>query len=221
MNAEKMLNTLLAHSTRDINLCARAYYLIAGATESEQPVLLKQFLTEYKKVTTDYKEEMETLISENEKYQLAGVYQDSSDEFFLSLRQENPTEDDFYRKLWKYIDQDPELRSDNARIFVLYNMAIDTRMPYYQLGWDRLVHMEHDTFRLFNEILDEAGYSDKLEYIFKYPLKQKTERASLINNLMEEIPSREMKAVLLSRILSHYEACTLAALHTASDFDCE
>lgn len=209
--SKKKITNLLAHSERDLNLCAHVYCQIASADEDEQSDLLRYFLTEFRKTKTDMRGPLTTYISNSELPRLKAEFQKKGHDFFLRLRQQNPTEPEFYRRLWEYIATSPELPSTEARVFTLYNMATDRRIPYCQVGWDKLAHMEDEEFHRLSDDFVKSEFNAKLNYILEYPHRQQTEYASLVINLLDSLPDR-LKPILLARVFSYNEAkLTVAA----------
>ena len=212
MSRKSKIGDWLKYAEKDLNLSANVYCQIASAPKDEQFELLEYYLQNVRKTESDESESLPKYISDHELESLRAKYEEKGDKFFLQLRQQNPSVSEFYCKLWEYISSSPELPSTEARVFALHNMAIDKRMPYQQIGWDKLVSMENEKFRKLSNLLDSKGFSDKLEYILNCHLQQKTERAGLIVNLIDSLPSLELKAVLLARMISHYDRRALPFL---------
>lgn len=219
MNRKEKISDWIAHAERDLNLSANVYCQIASAPKDEQSELLEHFLKEVKKHKSDKSQSLPKYISGDALERLRAEFEEKGDAFFLQLRQQNPSVPEFYRKLWEYISSAPELPSNEARVFALHNMAVDSRIPYQQMGWDKLVSMENDRFQKINSALESKGVTDKLEYILEYPLDQKTERAGLVINLLDALPSIELKAVLLARVISFFERRAMSAIFSGPDDD--
>ena len=60
---------------------------------------------------------------------------------------------------------------------------------------DDFIHLQNE----LSEIIQKFKFINALEY------EQKTEKASLICNLLEELETLEEKSVLMSRIIAYYE----------------
>ena len=219
MNRKEKISDWIAHAERNLNLSANVYCQIASAPKDEQPELLEHFLKEVKENRSDESQSLPKYISNDALERLRAEFEEKGDAFFLQLRQQNPSVPEFYRKLWEYISSAPELPSTEARVFALHNMAVDSRIPYLQVGWDKLVSMENDRFQKINSALESKGFIDKLEYVLEYPLSQKTERAGLVVNLLDTLPSAELKAVLLARVISFFERRAMSAILSGLDND--
>ena len=118
--SKQKINNWLIKSKRDINLCAHVFYEILNAKEDERWKLLQYFLTVYDEIESVFNESLEPIyISDSKCLDLKAEYQKRSDDFFLELMEKNPTEQEFYCKLWDYISNSSDFPFDEARIFAL------------------------------------------------------------------------------------------------------
>lgn len=101
--------------------------------------------------------------------------------------------DDFYRTLWNAFCTN--FSTTKERAFAFYYTIIDATIPYQYLG--KPISMSNERFK---ELLDQNKTSiDKIEYIAKSGYSQRTERASLLLNCLNEIEDFESKIVVLAQ----------------------
>lgn len=106
---------------------------------------------------------------------------------------------DFYHELWeKGIENNKFLSKEEEKIYALYRIWIDGRIPYFKL--EEGICMDRDRF---SEIMKEKEEEiKKMIYIFNYNFAQKTERSSQFIKIIDSCKTEEEKAVIMAQILS-------------------
>ncbi len=152
----------------------------------------KNFRTRQKEETR----EIEEYFSENEIEEIESAYGDVVNGLLNSTMKKcnagliDPN--DFYKVLWHSYSVNFSTLKEKA--FALYYTIIDTAIPYQYLG--KPVSMGNERFQ---ELLKENKSSiDKILYIKRSNYSQRTERASLLLNCLDEIEDLESKAVVLA-----------------------
>ena len=120
------------------------------------------------------------------------------------LFKNNENADKFYAKLWKLISENTVFDTVEKKVFAMFSIWIDPRIPYFQL--DSLgLEMENETFaQITNEIRSNIN---KARFIINTNIfKQRTMRASVLLSLLDKYSEEEEKRiVLMAHILSFSE----------------
>lgn len=104
--------------------------------------------------------------------------------------------DAFYRSLWNSFELN---FTDNKELaFAFYYTIIDSNIPYMYLG--KPVSMSNERF---HEIVEANSSSiKKVDYIIRSGYSQRTEKASLLLNCLDEIEDFDSKAVVLAQAIA-------------------
>lgn len=102
---------------------------------------------------------------------------------------------DFYKVLWGALCA--YFSTPKEKAFAFYYVLIDSTIPFQYLG--KPVSMSNERFR---EMVKKNKESiEKVKYIIKSGYSQRTERASLLLNCLNEIDDFESKAVVLAQAI--------------------
>lgn len=203
-NVNEKMDYLISHARADVNLTAMCFQLIKSAPTTEKPKLLESFLIGYKSTPTKGDVNLPQVISDDEERKLMHRYGKIVDAFMEDLQEQGLAELEFYTQLWEYIENSPVLPNDKARVIALFDCAIDKRLPYYQVDRSKMLSMENGEYQAIAERIGERNFA-KMEYILCASFEQKTERSSLIVQMLDEIKDYEAKCVFMARIMSHYD----------------
>ena len=110
------------------------------------------------------------------------------------------TPDEFYEELWKSINSEIFFDTEQSRIFALYYVWIDARIPYYKLQ-DGLSIDKETYIETAKKISEKVRHA---RFILCCGLKQWTQVTSLLCELLDETENETEKAVLLASILQLY-----------------
>ena len=106
------------------------------------------------------------------------------------------SEDIFYLDLWQAFCKN--FITDKEQAFAFYYTVIDKSIPYQYLG--KTISMSNEHFRQLSE--ENKLFIEKIKYIKRNRLTQRTEDASLVLNCLDEIEDREAKVVVLVHAIS-------------------
>lgn len=111
------------------------------------------------------------------------------------------SEDIFYKEIWKRLS-DTLLVSDNyQRAYFLYRLWMDLRIPYYQLGLGTIMDSE-----TYNQCVKRVEIPYKMMlFAMSAGYPKKTQKASILMKIADEIPSREERIVFWSLTLGRLE----------------
>ncbi|WP_409967726.1 hypothetical protein RFF05_14315 [Bengtsoniella intestinalis] len=103
----------------------------------------------------------------------------------------------FYMKLWEYISDGIYFKDMDEQIYAFMSIFMDRRLPYFEIG--RTLTMESAEYaQQIENLQDEIK---KIQHICAIELSQKTERASLILDILDAHADSNEKVVLLANAL--------------------
>lgn len=168
-----------------------------------------QYFYEYAEdVRTAKKEPAEKVYSAADKYQLSSAYGKMIDGALEALLRRNLSCPEFYAELWDFIQNNTILSEKEQKAFILYYTWIDVRLPYFELPPG--IKMDNDVYR--DMLKNLKPMIRKARFILFTPMDQKTERASRIIQVLDEIEDENEKAVLMAQILGMIDRSGAAAL---------
>ena len=209
------IDEILSHSRIEselekINVCANIYHEII-----KEPYIASETLQYFLEKSYDFQkaEEFQTplkdyAITESEERLLRKQNLDVINVLFEQQLLKNLPPKEFYKKVWEVVIQSSSLDTENAKIFALYVIRSDARIPYFQLNLNDSVQMSNETFAKYSQSLNI--YIQKAQFISRTNLfEQRTSRASVLLDLIDELKSREEKAVLMSHLLAMQQLALL------------
>lgn len=195
------LSTICRKTKSDkLNICAHIYSKLANLSEPSISVeVLRFFYENADNIESSESEKVVVSITEDVAELLQKQYGDIVDALFERLLKSNLQEDQFYQKIWEVIFTNPSFEDDKARIFALYYIWIDVRIPYFHLD-EGLTMSEHE-FQTLSESMNKSIL--KARFILRTPMfEQRTTRASAILELLNEYNDERERVVLMAHILS-------------------
>lgn len=160
------------------------------------------FVTYYNAIESSEEFELESHYTEEDKRALKKQYGRIVDRMLISIQSNNMAEGDFYHDLWDRVINGSFFTTDKERVFALYYIWIDKRIPYFQLSDGR--KMSNETYSNYIDKISDS--IKKMIYILNASsITQKTERASLILKIMQNLGSEDEQIVFLSRIITEIQ----------------
>lgn len=202
-NVNEKMNYLISHAKADVNLAAVCFQMIKNAPDAAQAGMLEEFFIGYKSMPTTGELKLPITISKEEERKYMLRYGNLVDTHMEDLQKQNLPEKEFYTQLWTFICESPILPNEKARIFALFNCAIDKRLPYFMIDRENVLSMDNEEYQEVCKQLGDNLFS-KLEYILHADFEQKTEQASLVVQMLDNITDYNQRCVFVSRIISHY-----------------
>lgn len=120
-----------------------------------------------------------------------------------NLIKKNVTEAEFYDDLWNRLQDDILSADRESKNVLLVRFWVDPRTPYYQL--DKGCTMDNDEFGAAVEAID--AHIKKALFIIHAGLPQKTQKASLLMDLAEEIKNPRERAVFWAVAMEQEVIC--------------
>lgn len=195
---------LLTHAVADINLAAACFYLIQNSPPEDQSRMAEDFFIRCKAAASDESIQLPVFISEEEKNKYTNSYSRLIDTYIEELEKNQPSEQEYYHLLWTFIRDNPVLPNEKARAVALYRCACDRRLPYFRLDKDQMLSMDQEEYLASNEKLGQKNLA-KLQYILHADFDQKTERASLIIQMMDQITDYKLRCVFMSHLIDYLD----------------
>lgn len=151
-----------------------------------------------KRIDTSEERDVDINIDTKLKRELHDKYEKLVDGIMNSLIASNLSENEYYQKLWDSIFKTPLFPDAFSKTYGLYSIIADGRTPYYQLGIG--LKMSNEEYKTICEKIDSD--LEKVDFILSVKFSQKTERASLLVNLLESQTSIKEKSILMARIIA-------------------
>ena len=154
------------------------------------------------------KEQENLIFTAEDKRQFTGLYGKMIDGALETLLRKNLPCSEFYKELWDFIEHNTILTEKKQKAFAVYYTWIDIRLPYFELPEG--IKMDNE---IYQEKLEEMEpLLKKMRFILYTPMEQKTERASRIMQVLDEMKDEEDKAVMMAQVLGMIERRNVAAL---------
>lgn len=196
---EEIMRLLKTLKGEQFNICAQIYHCILEATDN-QAELLQYFLEISEDIESEGQIEAEQVFTKGEFIDCKETYGKIVDGILEKTLSKRETPTQFYAELWNLINSEQVFETEQSRIFALYYVSIDARIPYYQLKEG--LNIDQETYAAIVKKM-----SDKLKrarFILCCGLKSWTEVTSLLCEILDEAENDTEKAVLLAIILQLY-----------------
>lgn len=193
---QNIMEVLEKFSGDKLDLSYMIYKEIASVRE-EGASLLKYFFEESEMVESSEERNAERIFSEEEKSKYKELYRKIIDGALEALLVKNLSDDEFYKELWKFIDETSILADEKLKSFALYYLWIDVRIPYFKLEPGiRMANEEYVT--ICKKIIEQIK---RVRFVLNVTTEQRTERASRLVSMLDRLEDDREKAVLMSQIL--------------------
>ncbi len=202
-NREK-LKVIVSHAKMDVNLCAVAYQMLKASDSEDRPLMLADFIKGVRRSESDGSMKLPVVITKPEEANLMGRYGSYVDQKLEKLIAEGPEEKEFYERLSEFFFNDEMLQDGKAGTIAIFDCVIDKRLPYHKVSTEKAISMDQEHFvELINRIGDDA--LETIESVLSYDFEQKTERASVVLDLIESREDPEERIIMLTRVFQHFE----------------
>lgn len=142
-------------------------------------------------------------LDEGQRSQLGSV----ADSMLEAILTQRPSEEAFYSKLWELV-VNPFFSTDERQAFALYHMLIDKRVPYFEIGEG--ITMSNPEYRERRRALSES--LARIRYVLNAPMDQKTQKGSLLLEVIATQSAPEDQAVLMAEVLNQSSMSQLQGL---------
>lgn len=193
--------------------CDILFKMISSGDPEQQGILFQYVCEIFGTVKTYGKESV--LVSEYnaQKDRLEEQYGDIVNSLIKTYCQQNDDEDIFYRTLWSLINESLIFDTEAKKIFALYFILIDKRIPYFKIDEALLYSMSNGRF---SELLQKtARERQKIRFILKADFAQRSERASvLLNEFGFQLPTSDDP-----NVIDEYEMRLMQMVYILQEMD--
>ena len=192
---------LKSFSGKTINLCYELYNIIIRENNDDQYELVSHICNTYGSVDSEKTIEVNEHISEKTQEELKEMYGEYVDELLKVLLKkaylQGFEEYDFYHVLWDSITDSKVLSDEESKVFALYYILIDRRIPYYYIKKGML--MDNGIYRKYQE--HNKDVIRRLRFVLSSSYGQKTEEASIILDELTNLDNLEDQVVVLAAVI--------------------
>ncbi len=198
----KRTEDILAHADAAlVDVCAEFYTTIfSPAQEEEKPAALLFFLTRILDIRSDKTRAISPYFTPEECNQCVSKVKDAIDQAIVNLVDLNPSEDEFYEKLTFAIENETFFPTDREKICAIAICVAHPLIPYFHLG--EAVRMEDSEYSRIGEEI--SGSLKKMYFILRRGYEQRTETASQLLEVLEQLSDRTQKIVFLAKLQGFY-----------------
>jgi hypothetical protein len=197
---QKIFDTLRLSRGTPINIVYATYTIIMETDAIHRARLLRIVAEKFDESLRNSSEEVSVPDVISNPKALEDKYGDIVDSMFKTLVEANHDEQQFYERLWSIIDN-PFFPDPEARVFALYYVLIDKRIPYFKLEVDTSTRMSDDEFG--QRLRKLRPTTNKIRFIISCTFKQKTEQADLVLReimTLEDVDRIVATAYLISQL---------------------
>lgn len=191
---EKFLQTCSGHL---LDICY-SLYKILDSHKDYAALGLRFFLTRYEDIDTDKSRPVNPVFKVAQLESLEKTYGDVINKFIDDKAKIRMPIDKFYVLLWDEIQNGGKFTSEEERAYAIYLALRNPRIPYFDLE-DGLQMSDEVYANIYRENIESV---QKIRYILATRFNQKTQRASLLLNVLDTI-SNESKAVVFNSIIKY------------------
>ncbi len=177
------------------DLCMLAYRYIVAAPEGEQSDLFEFFVENIRKTESDRSMEIPELITMGEVIDFSReTIEDMSDYLNMLYKRRNITKDVFYKTLWDYICTNSRFSCDKSRSVGIFNCIKMKKVPYLEIS--KAIAMDSAEFESYIDVALKSDQFDQLCRIMEFGFEQRTERFSMLLEIIESCTDVKMKTIL-------------------------
>lgn len=181
----------------DIDICYAIYQDIVQ-NEVCAPKLLKFFFENSDRIESTEEKECQKFFDEGEENLYQECYGKLTDGLLEQLLKRRVTVEAFYQQLWEFISMDALFPDEKAKVFALYYIWIDIRIPYFELPESIRIDKQE-----FEQIQEEIRPQlQNARFILASRFSRWSELAYLLVQILDSLKDVKQKAVLLGYILN-------------------
>lgn len=198
---EELLEVAKAHNDTLWNTCAEIWNYILSQRQDMQENYFSTFLSQIYLEDIDITDRQQ-FFSEEVLSHISDDIDQLGNRIVENLIHQKMAEETFYKNLWEKICDNALLPDRTTQTAFLARLWLDRRIPYYQV--EEGCTMENDEFiRISKKIWPILR---KAYFILSIPIPQKTQRASLLMELSNEIEDSRDRAVFWASIIAQLRA---------------
>ena len=193
-NTKKIIVEFLQSADGDnFDICHVLYKIMCASDITQQDVLFQHACELFGTIKSNKQTLVPVSDYSTQKEKLREQYGDLVDSIIKTLCLQNAEESFFYHTMWSIINDSIIFDTEAKKVFALYYVLIDKRIPYFRIEDNLLYSMSNDRFSaLQKETIHER---QRIRFLLKAEMSQKTERAAvLLHELGIVIPNSDNNA---------------------------
>ena len=204
IDRERKLHERLTQYVGDaFDICSDIYTYISESSEEERVHLFSLACREYGVIDSDGTLSVPiSSVSNTRRDELKASYGkvidallDSSIRVAMNVKMD---EDTFYKQLWENIVCNSLFSTEEERLFALYYIMIDKKIPYFTIT--NGLAMENKRYQSLME--DYESIIQKIKFILAVKFDQRTQEASNLLDILLAFDDYDVQVMLLSRIVA-------------------
>lgn len=212
MQKEKeLLRYLVENGDGELTQCELVFHIICSADKKEQPQLLEWFVIYNMMAKRACAITFDSCIQEVEAARIKSSYSRLVGRIINALLKSNPTEHEFYQRLWPYIIKLNCNADAHERGGVIYACANDPRLPYFKTHKSAGAEISRVKYE---GVRNRIGIKEicKLLRIADARFELLSEQAAQLLALIEQQPSKERRIVMMAELIDHYKENSMDSL---------
>lgn len=195
------IKTLMEHASADADLCMMVNRLIESAPQNEQLDLFVYFMKNLKNTDSDESMNIPSMIEAEKIVKYSKKSIKFLDDFINELYRRQVSEEEFYRELWEFISTDYHFNCAEARGVAMFNCLKMKKVPYVLLDVSKALKMDNEEFGALMEEVFNSEYMKKIKDIEAFGFEQKTEKMSMLLNVIDSCADEKMRVLLFMSVV--------------------
>jgi hypothetical protein len=183
---------LIRGEAKPINKCYATYEVVERADAELRGKLLEYVGELFELVESTSETRLDEKILDAERDLLRDKYSRLVDTMFEMELAENPAETEFYEWMWGMINN-PAFPDEKARVFAMYWVMVDGRIPYFHL--EQGLRMADEDWRATGKALERER--NKVRFILYSSFEQRSEQADLVLKELDALVRLEDRVRLM------------------------
>ena len=180
-NSKKAILSFLQNADgQSFDICDILFRMISASEPTEQDELFQYACEIYGTIKSNKKTPVPISNYSAQKDRLEEQYGDVVNSIIKTFGQQNTEEKVFYHSIWSIINESFLFDTDGKKIFALFYVLVDKRIPYFKIDASLLYSMSNEHFSELQQKTAREG--QKIRFILKSDISQKTERAAILLN---------------------------------------
>lgn len=195
------LKVFLSHVKGErIDIAAAVYHMILK--EENKEAVFRYFLENVDMIESSEDREVESFFTATEVQKLDHSCRQLAIGILDNIIEKGLDEDAFYCELWRRgIEGNTNLPEEKEKIYALYRIWMDGRIPYFKL--EKGLRMSNEKF--YDITREKSQDIQKIIFILNSKFSQRTERSSQLLKILAACDTEDEKAVLFAHILFRTE----------------
>lgn len=179
------------------DLCMMVYLYIKSCPAEFQVELFQFFAENVCVIESDRSLKVPDLITVGEVIDYSDEGKKPLKAYINSLYEKGTDVDSFYKEIWDFINSDL-YADDKARSVAIFN-CFKAKFPYMDIS--KAITMDSKEFSSYFEAAIESDYLKRISRISNFGFAQKTEKFSMLLDVIESCEDVKMRAILFMMVL--------------------